>query len=262
MSEIAIFLLITFAWTWGFFLSSALTSEGHHLDGPLGVWPIVIGAFGPSVAAFGVTGYREGRKGVSRLLKSGFNLRFSPLVYAFLLVVPVSTVALASGLTGGGLPTLSPLILGIFVLVFFLGGSFGEEFGWRGYLFPKLAERYRPVAAAMILGIVWAVWHLPLFWIVGTSQYTTSFWLYSIYILALSVQYAWVYVRTDGNLFACLLLHTFTNLSLTLFPLTGYFEFERFAIESGLNLLVAIVLIVVDRDKLLGRLVVIGSSPY
>jgi membrane protease YdiL (CAAX protease family) len=249
MSEIAIFLLITFAWTWSFFSAVQFSSNGHYSEAPLGVWPIILGAFGPSVAAFDITIRKHGGNGAWQFLKRGFQLRFSALVYAFLIIVPTAIVAIANSLTGGGIPSLSPSILGIFVLIFFLGGSFGEEFGWRGFLFPKLTEKYRPIAAAVILGIVWAIWHLPLFWISGTSQFTTPFWLYLIYILALSVQYAWVYLRTDGNLFACLLLHTFTNITITLFPLQGSFEFERFAIESGLNVLVAVVLILIDRDR-------------
>lgn len=162
-------------------------------------------------------------------------------------------MAIANSFTGGALPTLSPLVLGIFVLIFFLGGSFGEEFGWRGFLFPELSEKYLPMTAAVILGVVWAVWHLPLFWINGTSQFTTPFWLYAVYIVALSAQYAWVYIRTTGNLFACLLLHTFTNISVTLFPIDDSVAFSRFAIETGLNFLAALVLIAADRKRFFSR---------
>jgi len=253
MPEIARFLLITFAWTWGFFLLSALTSDGIYSDGRFGVWPIVLGSFGPGIAAFALTLRYAGRKAAWHLLKRGFQIRFSLLVYIFVLVVPLSIVAIANSFTGGELPKLSPLVVGIFLLIFFLGGSFGEEFGWRGFLLPKLNERYSPFLAAVILGIVWAVWHLPLFWINGTSQFTTPFWLYAIYIVALSAQYAWVYLRTNGNLLACLLLHTFTNVSVTLFPLDDSVAFFRFAIETGLNLLVGVVLVVADRNRFFSR---------
>jgi len=89
MLKIGIFLLVTFAWTWGFFFLSVFASNGNYADGRFGVWPIVIGAFGPGIAAFALAFRDGGGSRAWQLLKRGFQIRFSLLVYIFIHVVPL-----------------------------------------------------------------------------------------------------------------------------------------------------------------------------
>lgn len=242
------YLVLTFCWSWAFFFAALLISNGY-VKISIPTWvPIVIGAFGPSLSSFYLSFRCDGRTGFRQLLKSGFAIRFSITAYLFVGLIPLATAATAYFATGGRSIEISSTLPVIFIAVFFLGGSFGEEFGWRGYLLPVLFERYKPLMAALILGFVWSAWHLPLFWIKETTQYSTPLWLYVFYILALSIQYTWIYLRTNGNLFACLLLHTFTNISVFLFPI-GEDDptLKRFTIETILNVLAAIFVLVADR---------------
>ena len=79
-------------------------------------------------------------------------------------------------------------------------GPLGEEFGWRGFALPRLLQRPSALAAALILGVVWWAWHLPLFFISSMSQWELSIPVFLLNVLALSVIMTWLYRRTQGDL--------------------------------------------------------------
>jgi membrane protease YdiL (CAAX protease family) len=87
-----------------------------------------------------------------------------------------------------------------------------EEFGWRGYVLDRLQERFGALRSSLLLGVVWAAWHLPLFLMEGTYQYLQGlgslwFWLFLIGILPLTVVFTWVYNNTRRSTLAIVLLH-------------------------------------------------------
>jgi membrane protease YdiL (CAAX protease family) len=237
------FVLATFIWSWAFFIPVALSFTGLAQIPSVRNAFLLTGVFGPSLSSWALTYKRYGKEGLARMLQRGFAVRLSPLVYLFVILVPLTVAALGSYLTGDLTPRFEFLnLLGITVLYFFLGGSFGEEFGWRGFALPRLLDRFGPISASLILGVIWGFWHLPLFNVTGTSQSVTPFWLFLIYTSALAVQYTWVFISTRGNLFACLLFHTFTNITVEIFPLADDVPDKRIYYETGLNVLIAICL--------------------
>ena len=104
-----------------------------------------------------------------------------------------------------------PLAAVNFVLVLLLGGPLGEEFGWRGYALPALQERYSWRFASLILGVVWGVWHLPLFYIADTAQSHIPFALFMLSTIALSVLFTWLFNRAGGSVLPALVLRTSVN---------------------------------------------------
>jgi membrane protease YdiL (CAAX protease family) len=98
-----------------------------------------------------------------------------------------------------------------FIIVLFIGGPLGEEIGWRGYLLPRLMKQNNGLVSSIIVFIFWLVWHLPLFWLPGASQYGSPIGPYVIYIAAWSILFTWVYMGTSGSLLSALLLHTSIN---------------------------------------------------
>ena len=89
----------------------------------------------------------------------------------------------------------------------------GEEIGWRGYALPRLARQLVLVRASIVLGVIWACWHLPLFFIPGSDNYGRSFPVYLLAVTALSVAMAWLYWRTNGSLLLTMLMHAAVNNS-------------------------------------------------
>jgi membrane protease YdiL (CAAX protease family) len=246
------FFLLVYLFTWSFQIPVVLDSQ-KHISLPFAPQIfILISIFGPFAAAFFLTWREGGFSGAGRLLKRGFDFRMPWNVCLFVAFVPILTAFLAFLVTGGSKFNTDFLsLLGSFVIFFFLGGSFGEEFGWRGFALPRLLEIYNPLTATVILGILWALWHLPLFWLAGTSQFSTPLWIYFIYVTALAVQYTWVFLRTNGNLFACLLLHTFTNITVEIFPIEAAGGVDRrIYYETLFAAVVAVILLVVNYRKM------------
>ena len=94
--------------------------------------------------------------------------------------------------------------------------SLGEETGWRGYLLPVLLRKFTPLRASGILGLFWALWHLPLFSIPGTPQSSIPFGYFAANLVAFSVLYTALFLRTGGSLLPALLLHTTTDVALAM----------------------------------------------
>jgi uncharacterized protein len=94
----------------------------------------------------------------------------------------------------------------------------GEEIGWRGYALPRLSARVGLAPASVILGVIWASWHLPLFLVPAADTFGQSFPLYLLQVTALSVAGAWLYWRTGGSLLLVMLLHAAVNNTKDIVP--------------------------------------------
>ena len=94
----------------------------------------------------------------------------------------------------------------------------GEEVGWRGYLLPSLARRLGLGGATLVVGIIWAVWHLPLFFIPGSGSDGQSFPLYLAHVTALSVAMGWLYWKSAGSLLVVMVMHAAINNTGSLVP--------------------------------------------
>ena len=94
----------------------------------------------------------------------------------------------------------------------------GEEIGWRGYALPRLADRFGLKVASVLLGIIWAAWHLPQFYIAGADTYHQSFVMWALQVIALSVVFAWLYARSGGSLLLVMLLHSAINNTKDIVP--------------------------------------------
>jgi membrane protease YdiL (CAAX protease family) len=102
-------------------------------------------------------------------------------------------------------------LLPAFLISLVFGGPLGEEIGWRGYALPRLQKEWSPLASALILGIVWGLWHLPLFFITGTAQSFLALAPFMLWVVSLSVLFTWAYNNTAGSLLIPVLLHAIVN---------------------------------------------------
>jgi membrane protease YdiL (CAAX protease family) len=93
----------------------------------------------------------------------------------------------------------------VFVLVV------GEELGWRGYAQPQLEKSYLPLIAALILGVLWGLWHLPNFFVPGLPHYGVPLLAFVLYTTGLSVLAAWLLKYTRGSVLIATLFHGSTN---------------------------------------------------
>ncbi|MFM8534188.1 MAG: CPBP family intramembrane glutamic endopeptidase [Acidimicrobiia bacterium] len=105
----------------------------------------------------------------------------------------------------------TPLVLMLGAILFSTWVQAGEEIGWRGYALPRLAEYLGLAGASVCLGVIWALWQLPLFFLSGSGSDGQSFPIYLIHVTALSVAMGWLYWKTDGSLLLVMLMHASVN---------------------------------------------------
>jgi uncharacterized protein len=181
-----------------------------------------LGALSASLAGI-ILAAVEGRKGgvrelLSRILIWRVGIQWWVFVLFFPLILSVASLYLFQ-LAGGpvvdwsGLQPLPSVVPMIIMLTIFAG--MGEEFGWRGFALPRLQARHNALVASTIIGVLWGIWHIPLFLIQGTIQnqwmmdigLVPAILFYTVHLISDSILYTWVFNNTKGSVLLLAVLH-------------------------------------------------------
>lgn len=217
--------MTAFGWTWGLWgVSAAVGLQATRLTTVL----FILSGFGPSLAAAIVVLTSQGRARLRRWLARCLRWRLSPGWYlaAFFGSALAIVAALGIDLALGGTMSPSPAAGRIgptllqFGLILFIGGPVGEEFGWRGYALPVLTAPLGWRWASLIVGAVWGLWHLPLFFIPGMAQANMPMALFMASSVALSVIFARLSVNTRFSVLPAIVLHWSVNAGSWAIPVT------------------------------------------
>jgi membrane protease YdiL (CAAX protease family) len=219
-----IFFLLTFALTWTvWFGGAALAGPANTGFFGAGGALFLLGVFAPALVALALTAHADGRAGVGFLLGHIGKWQVGARWYGFAAGYMAATklaAALIHRVATGAWPTFGdiawPLVLGAILLSTWVQA--GEEIGWRGYALPRLACTMGLNSASLLLGAIWALWHLPLFLLPNTGSVGQSFPLYLLHVTALSVAMAWLYWKTDGSLLLVMLMHASGNNTTGIVP--------------------------------------------
>ena len=106
------------------------------------------------------------------------------------------------------------LLLPLFLAILTLTDGLGEELAWRGFALPRLLTRYNALVASVVLGVIWALWHLPLLWTEGNGMFHLPVWLLLLDLTAKAILFTWVFLHTRGSVLIAMLFHGATNLFL------------------------------------------------
>jgi len=212
---------------------------------------ILVAGLGPAIAGIGVAGITKGRAEIRNLLSGVSHWRvglrwwlFAFCFFPLLMLLAIGVNRLAGSDLGeslsGEIPSnwlLLPLLAGVLL------AALVEEIGWRGYAWPKLRHRFPLLPAGVILGILWACWHLPLFFIKGMPQANLPFLPYLIMTIAVAIWLGWLHSRTQSILLATV-CHAALNGAGS-FP--GSHSMPVLATFAGLALILAAGLVFISR---------------
>lgn len=171
--------------------------------------------FGPALAAIITLYFFQGRAGLAGLWRSMTSFRLPVSLYALAVFAPlaVSVLIAALGVYSGRLQyaadQLQPLrFAAFFVLMLIFDGPLGEEPGWRGLMLSRLLARMGAGAASFVVGVVWFVWHVPLYLADGRDFHPLG---YLVSVVALSYVFTWFYIRSGHSTWMTIFLHDTTN---------------------------------------------------
>jgi len=221
--SITLYLVVAFGFAWAFWLAAWLISKKLVSLPSLLVPMMFIGSFGPFIGA-GVTTFNEsGFRGMVGFYRRGFDPRMGWSVFLvsfFLMPIAAIIVELTHARLTGQAPhftmTLAEFPLS-YLFLFVLGGTLAEEYGWT--LLSDKLDAFLPLkTSTAILGAVWALWHLPLFFIMtkGAIQGYTPFYIFFIATVAMRFLFSWAYHRGGRNILSNMLFHTASNIAYSL----------------------------------------------
>lgn len=203
--QLASFLILAFAlswWPW----PTALVNEDSV---PMIPWGPAFAALLVSWLALGGAGVRQliGRLGQWKVDLRWYGAAFGIPLATWGMALVVAVVFLDLQMVSA----LTPVDLLIFPVSFLvtalIKGPLTEEIGWRGFALPRMLPRMRPLAASLILGLIWFVWHLPLL-VTSTARPALPF---ALSVLAFSVILTWLHLATSGSLVIAVLFHAAVN---------------------------------------------------
>jgi len=206
------FLVLTFGLTWGIAaLFMLFTDQIIAIFGELSISnPLfILAVYSPGFASVFLVWRKYGIKGLGSFFRRLTLWRVSRWWWLFL-ILGIPAIMYIGAAVKGTISDPFPFspwyqVLPALALALFLGPI--EEFGWRGLALPLLQRRFTPFWAGLILGIIWAVWHIPAFLIGGTPQSAWSFAPYFAGVIAISVILTALFNDSRGSLLLAVLIH-------------------------------------------------------
>lgn len=253
------FFILTFAYSWPLWLPFVLVGLGvlKSSETLAALWmpALFIGAFAPLFSAVTMIAKNNGRSGIKKYMLQVFDLHVRARYLIFAVVLPLIITAAAhyiANLTGidnlpnSFLPDNLPvptIILAIpyFLVMLIIGGG-QEEFGWRGYAQEPLQERFGVIGGSLVLGMIWGVWHLPLWFVPQDGHSYYSFLAFLVYTMSTAVIMGWLYNASDKKLVIPWVMHAMGNTVAPLFPIMHMEKVPQpgYLLWAGLNCITAL----------------------
>ena len=225
-SPLITYFIVTFAISWTVY-GLLIASFNGLVNVPM--WLHYLGSFGPGLAGMIVAYAAGGREGLSRLLASVVKWRVG---WKWLLIGALSPLAIAAVailityLIEGTWPDLQLLgkveylgDIGVVpaLLLWLATFGFGEETGWRGFAVPTMQKKRSLLATALIIGVIWATWHVPSFFYKPqlTELGAAGFIPFALGVLSGSILLTWMYTRSGGSVFLVAIWHGVFDFLIT-----------------------------------------------
>ena len=224
--DLGLYIIIAYSYTW---LSGLLIIlAGYSFDVVL-----ILSIPGPLLGAVLVTLRSSGMKGVRDLFRGAFRWRFHPVWYVLAMLVPLAVFAarywIGIVVVGAEAPTTwidVTFFTAIAGPVSLIWNGIGEEMGWRAFALPRLQKRLGSLGGTVVLGVVWAFWHTPAFFIPGSSQYGQSMFEYVVWAVSLSIIITAIWNKSKQSVLVAIIVHETQNaiaFSMTSPSGTGFY---------------------------------------
>jgi membrane protease YdiL (CAAX protease family) len=251
--KLILFLLLTFLWSWILwiiglkYLSDGINQETINKF----LVFFFVGVYGPTIAGIITTLVFDGLIGVFELIKKLFIWKVPLKYYVYLILLPlifvIIGIALYSQFIGeiGGFDKMAYLSIPTILLAGLYAGPLGEELGWRGFLLPEFQKRYSNLTSAIIIGFIWFIWHIPLWWapfgtlVSGEPISLIPVITYFTMLICLSIIITWLVINSKGSVLIAILFHLSINagIALLFYPELNM-DFKKVHLLSSFGMLI------------------------
>jgi uncharacterized protein len=183
---------------------------------------LIIGSWIPNIAAFLVVAFILKRKGGIRKLLKGW-LKFKvPAFWYLVTLIPVAFALLSIpvykllyGVNPASEILFDPVAIFALLIIATITGATGEELGWRGFALPRLQTRMSALSASLLLGVIWTIWHVPL-WFAGLGYERIPFAAYAILVISSTVLITWACNNSGGSMVIATIFHLTMNIAMNI----------------------------------------------
>jgi len=254
--NVTAFFIFAFAFSWIIWISVRLIIAQRGVFHPF----YFVGVFGPFLSAIIVTVITERWSGLWQWFRKTFNFRINIgwyLIGGLLGPIAVALYQFSLYLFLGGEPDFSKAdqwwnyLISVPIGALFAGGN--EEPGWRGFALPQLLKKLHPLVASLFLGIMWALWHIPLTFSTGGDVSYQWFVWFIINTVGLSFIMTWLYFKSSMSVIPVILFHQGTNQVWHYFPMPSDVISglpDWIVLKTIVYWTIAIVLVIVSRGNL------------
>jgi len=255
------FFALVYAYSWGLWLPIIFITYGKDLGSNVLSTIVlleVLGGFAPLLAALTLVIRKHGWKESWQFIRQAFDFRTKPIYFLIALIVPlvihIATHYLAPLFNLEVADSLIPadfmvgvprwvLAIPYFLFIGILGGG-QEEFGWRGYAQQPLQKRFGVLRASLLIGFVWGMFHLPLWFIPGDPHSAQPFPAFVIQTTTVSLVYALLYNASGQKLIIPIVFHAMWNTAPPLYPFLHQIEGKpetAYWVYAGVNILAGLI---------------------
>ena len=216
--RLLVFLIVCFSVTWSAWGILGWLARAQQLV--YGQWPFmllyVLGGLGPMIGAYVAVLSTSSQAPLREFHQRLFRWRVAGWWYAVAIGLPV-VLAIASTMIAvlfrpdlSSALSIRPWYMFVPLLAVMIVGGGLEEPGWRGIAQPEIARTTGSAKAALLVGLVWALWHVPLFFLPGVSQYGSNFPVFALGVVGMALMLGWLYSRT-ASILLCVVFHAAAN---------------------------------------------------
>jgi len=228
---VIIFILLTYLLSWSL-MGLFIAQHRGWISAPIPFEPfLILGSWFPNIAAFLVIAFVLKQKGgISKLLKGWLKFKvpafwylvaLTPLVFA---VLSMLIYKLMYGVNPVSEIVFDPLGMLALIIISTVTGATGEELGWRGFALPRLQMGMSALNASLVLGVIWTLWHLPL-WFAGLGYEKIPFGAYAILVMSYTVLITWACNNARGSMVIVTLFHLMMNVAMNILEIQAYFVY-------------------------------------
>jgi len=256
------FFIVTFLWSWLILIPIALLINFRIIEidvsNLLIALPIsFIGALGPAAGAFFSLYTINGKEAVKEYCKKFISLKlgWKTWISMFLILGGAYFIAwiIPEFFGEKRIPAFIPIyIFPVYLLLMIFVGGGQEEIGWRGYILPFLEKKFGLIMGSLILGIIWSIWHIPLWFIPGTTQVYMNFIAFTFMTIGYSYIFSWIIELSSNRLLSGLVVHGIANGFAVIFPtlvMDKNVNQIRFWIYTVIILIIGIIIVSIRTNK-------------